>query len=177
MSRAKNPPDVTKLVTSLHRNGRLCIVCDVPLTGRQIKYCVDHSKPKHRVRRYRQKIATRAQNGVSVKGFPSASEMAKLPDDLLDLSGPEILALPFEATIRNTLLKAKLELEEKTRKIQELKAAHENVKSDRVLDPETAQQVGRWLAHHFDPSRSSISSTTPSNKSTSVEEEVMYDKT
>ena len=151
MSDTEKSPPVTKQVT--FGNGRFCVVCDTPLQGRQTKYCADHGKPKQRVRRYRQKIKTRANNGVPVYGGLSSSEVAQLPDDLLSLSGREILALPYEATIRNTLLKAKLDIEEKDREIQRLRHEQEFSQDDRVLDLDTAKLVGRFLARRFDPSQ------------------------
>lgn len=132
-------------------NGRFCVTCDAPLVGLQTKYCTEHGKPKHRLRQYRKKISTRAANSVSLRGGLTKGVAAKLPDDLLSLSGPEILQLNCEATIRNTLLKAKLELEEQKRQIRVLEA--ERTDPERVLDPETAKRVGRFLAREFDPSR------------------------
>ncbi|MHA2315012.1 MAG: hypothetical protein ACXACF_06965 [Candidatus Hermodarchaeia archaeon] len=71
------------------------------------------------------------------------------------MSQAEIAALPYEPSIRNTLLKAKLEIDRKKREIERLESQRDEKQSDAVLDPETAKAVARFLTRRFDPSRTS----------------------
>lgn len=114
-------------------------------------------------------------NGISVKWGDNGGSLDDLPENLLELSQKEILSLPTHASIIRLVLDAKIKLMEAERQAA-LYAESQDQFKDRVLDPDTAKRVARFLAQQYDPSGITNSTPTPANRPQSPIEEVDHDE-